>query len=162
MIDTRLTPVSIFISRLDTRFDDSTGSLPLVGDWRVLYSKLSHWPYVFFPRDGFSLKSQTFLTTDLSFSPPRMMMPMMILFRSIIPDSLARVLLRPAVLVLSFVFCLFAVCPFVLFVCPRSLSIFSLSPKIILTLSFRRWRFCNPDVEGFSFVGKSNFERVIL
>ena len=85
MIDTRLTPISIFISCLDSRFDDSTGFPPLVGDWHVLYSKLSHWPYVFFPRDGFSLKSQTFLTTDLSFSPPRMMMPMMILFRWLFP-----------------------------------------------------------------------------
>ena len=94
----------------------------------------------------FSLKSQTFLTTDLSFSPPMMMMPMMILFRSIIPDSLARVLLRPAVLVLSFVFCFFAVCPLVLFVCLCSLSVFSLSLMIMLTLLFRRWRSCNPDV----------------
>merc|ERR1712015_149887 len=86
------------------------------------------------------------------------MMPMMILFRSIILDSLARV--RPAVLVLSFVFCFFAVCPLVLFVCLCSLSVFSLSIIIMLTArSVVGGLVILAFLCGFSFVGKSNLKK---
>ena len=149
MIDARLASVSIFISRLDfyfwwvDRFSFYRGWLAYTL-LRVISSDHMYFSHVMV----FSLISQTFLTTGQAFSPPMMMMTMMwlILFRSVIPDSLARVLLWPAVSTLSFVFCLLAVYPLGLFVCLCSLSIFSLSIIIMLTFSFRRWRSCNPDV----------------
>ena len=148
MIDARLTSVSIFIFRLDSYSDESTGFPLVVDDWHILCSKLSHLTICIFPTWWFSRWYLRRFWQLVRLSRRRWWWWRWcgwFCFDRLFPIRSPEFYFGQ----LSWSYLLFSIFSLsILLVCSsvfaRCLS--SVSQLIMLTFSFRRWRSCNPGV----------------